>query len=216
MQSNEIEPSVVGEVDRAFLAWTGRFRFVTAELLAVRFGVSVQKSNARICRLVERGVMNRSHRAIGSAFLVSLTLKGAREVGLVERRAPRGEVQRTHELAVVALAACVEQQRQQGPRVVTEREARQLEAAGAGGRFSVPVSGTARGDRLRWPDLVLIGADATRVAVEVELTLQGRARLSRILAAYRQQGTYADVQYRTPHAEIARRIDELLAATRKR
>src|SRR4051794_11747758 len=45
------------ERDRAMLWWIGRFRFVTARELSVRFGVSEQRVNARVRRFLHAGLV---------------------------------------------------------------------------------------------------------------------------------------------------------------
>src|SRR3954452_5687281 len=94
--------------DREWLRWVGRFRFVTAAVLARRFGVSEQQANAWVRRLSAAGVVSRAAGGVGQAYVVALTRKGARLVGLPEWRAPRTDAQREHELAVVVLVGRLE------------------------------------------------------------------------------------------------------------
>jgi hypothetical protein len=48
---------VEADRDREWLRWIGRFRFVTADLLALRFGVSVQQARNRVRRLARDGLV---------------------------------------------------------------------------------------------------------------------------------------------------------------
>src|SRR5690349_7643973 len=120
--------------DREWLRWIGRFRFVTARLLAARFGVSEQQANVRIRRLTAAGLVSRTAGGIGQAYAVALTRRGARLVGLPERRAPRTDAQREHELAIVDLVGRLERRlgREAVGRVLTERECRERQGLGLG------------------------------------------------------------------------------------
>jgi predicted ArsR family transcriptional regulator len=71
-EREEIDPGLVGrcgwerdETDRdvAVMAWVGRFRFVTAEAVAERFGVSVQAARGRVRRLERVGLVGRERPA---------------------------------------------------------------------------------------------------------------------------------------------------------
>src|SRR5215210_1424589 len=145
------------ERDREWLRWVGRFRFVTSRLLAARFGVSEQQANVRIRRLAAAGLVSRTAGGVGQAYAVALTRRGARLVGLPERRAPRTDAQREHELAIVDLVGRLERrlEREAVGRVLTERECRERQGLGIR-RYSVAVFGrrSAREEQ-RWPDVVV-------------------------------------------------------------
>jgi hypothetical protein len=111
---------------------------------------------------------------------------------LPERRAPRTSVQREHELLLARLVAELERAAG-GPVVRTEREARSREAAGVA-RYSADMLEASGTQARRWPDLVLEG-DGLRVAVEVELTGKGTARLERIVAGYRDALWFDEVRF---------------------
>jgi DNA-binding MarR family transcriptional regulator len=164
--------------DREWLRWIGRFRFVTAGLLAERFGVSVQQANARVRRLAAAGLVIRSAGAVGQAHVVALTRTGARQVGLPERRAPRGDAQREHELSLVALVGELEAQLagHHGLLVWTERECRQRQALGLGDYSLAVFGGRVLGGEERWPDVVLERGEQ-RVAFELELAPKAPQRL---------------------------------------
>jgi DNA-binding MarR family transcriptional regulator len=142
-----VDPGLVGRCeweveetrrDLEVLAWIGRFRFVTAEALAMRLGVSVQRANARVRRLERLRLVGGERQHVSQARAVFLTGKGHKLLGWERRRAPRAEVHREHEAAIVWLVTQYERRRPD-ERVLTERECRHLERVGDE-RFSVEVS----------------------------------------------------------------------------
>jgi hypothetical protein len=102
-------------------------------------------------------------------------------------------------------------------RVVSEREMRSSDAsaahaARAGGErtetLGVRLGGVGPGgrERLHYPDLLLVGADGRRAALELELTPKGRARRERILAGYAADGRIDDVVYLVDQPAVARGV----------
>ena len=191
-----LDPGLIGrcawereETDRdvEVLAWVERFRFVTCEAVAERFGVSVQAARGRVRRLERVGLVGRERQHVSQPWAVFVTGKGHELLGGERRRAPRAEVQREHEAAVVWLATQLELVAGDGVEVLTERECRQLERGGEG-RFTVPVHGARRGEARRWPDLVVRG-ESRPTAFEVELSAKAPKRLDRIVAAYGWRST---------------------------
>ena len=195
------------------IAWIGRFRFVTVALVAERFGVSVQMTGRRLARLEAGGLLVRARLTHADPFVVFLTPAGARRVGLAARRAPRVGVQREHELAIAWLTSRLE--RTTDHLVVTERECRAWQLREEG-RFSVrlyrPVG---RGDRVRWPDLVVTG-NGRRVAVEIEFAPKGSARLAAIVHGYLHSGLYDEVRFLLSHPATAGRLVGIAGRERAR
>jgi DNA-binding Lrp family transcriptional regulator len=187
--------------DAEVLRWVGRFRFVTDELLADRFGVSRQQMNLRVRRLADAGLVERTGPPM-QPRLTMLTRRGARAVDLPVRRAPRTDQQREHELAVVWLVIQIE--RAGDILVRTERECRTLEAQGDV-RHSIPVVRPGRPDERRWPDVVLDGG-SRRSALELELSAKGTSRLQAIVDAYARTPTYDEAIFLAVDASIARRL----------
>ncbi len=164
--------------------------------------------NARLERLELSGLVARRADAASQARTVATTRVAARALGLPERRAPRTSVQREHELPLARLVA--EFERSPGvPVVRTEREARSREAAGVA-RYSADLLEASGSAARRWPDLVLEG-DGRRVAVEVELTGKGTARLERIVAGYRDALWFDEVRFLAGSVPVARRLAGVLA-----
>lgn len=213
-----VDPGVVGrcawEIDETrrdveVLAWVGRFRFVTAPAIAQRFGVSVQRANARVRRLEAVGLLGCERQFVSQARAVYLTGKGCELLGEPRRRAPRPEVQREHEAAIVDLVTRLELPTR-GATVFTERECRQLEHAGAD-RFSVEISAIhseiARRDRTRWPDVV-VEVNGGRRAIELEFSPKGGKRLKAIVNAYAFSPRYGETLFMVRNAALGRRILE--------
>jgi len=201
--------ALIGDGDRRLLAWVGRFRFVTAGLVAERFGVTVQMARRWVARLVAIGLLGRERAGRTDEYAVYLTAPGARVLGLPRRRPPRVTVHREHELAIVWLASRIE--RATARRVLSERECRYLEAADAG-RFSVEVGrATGRGDRRRWPDLVLEDP-GRRVAVEIEFAPKGSVRLGAIVDGYLHSTGLTEVRFLVSEPATAGRLAGIVAA----
>ena len=84
--------------------------------------------------------------------------------------------------------------------MLTERECRASERSQTPdhARYSVEVLGENRGDRTRWPDLVL-EADGRRVAIEVEFSPKYTPRLAGIVAGLGQRRHHPDPYPRRRH-----------------
>ncbi len=205
------DPGLVGrcewDVEQArrdvdVLAWVGRFRFATAQAIAARFDVSWQQANARVRRLERLGLLGGEREHVSQPRAVFLTGKGHELLGWPRRRAPRAQVQREHEAAIVWLVTELERA-DSGARVLTERECRRLEAADER-RYSVEV-----GDRRRrWPDVV-VESECSRRAIEIEFAPKGSERLRGIVEAYEQSG-YDQGLFLVKSLALGRRIQSLV------
>ena len=199
MEVEAVDPGLLGrcawDVEQAqrdadVLAWIGRFRFVTAQAIGERFGVSWQQANARVRRLERLGFL------------------GCHELlGWPRRRAPRAQVQREHEAAIVFLVCELERQ-EPDARVLTERECRRREADDRTRPYSVDVHEAGRRPVRRWPDVVF-ETDAGRCAYEIEFAPKGTARLKRIVEAYETRAEYERVVFMVKSASLGRRIQKL-------
>lgn len=181
---------------------------MTAELLAQRFGISWQRANARVRRLRGLGLVDWSHLRTGEPRLVYLSGPGARLLGLPRRRAPRLDIQREHELAIIA---CATQLELAGETVLTERECRRLEVRGDG-RFSAEVAASSRNEIRRWPDLVALRDDGCS-AIEIELSPKTTDRLERTIAGY-GASHYREVVFLVEQRALRERIDAIIASER--
>ncbi len=194
------------------LAWVARFRFVTVEVLAERFGVSVRRANSRVSALTAAGMLECRQDVRGQRRAVFISRRGAAELGLATRRPPRPEIQRTHELAIVRLAAQIEVADPDAV-LLTERECRLIERE-TGRACSVEVIDRHGQRGHRWPDLV-IDEPGNRVAIEIEIAAKTTDRLRRIVSAYADGGVFDEARLLVATAPLGLRIERLCrAATR--
>jgi DNA-binding MarR family transcriptional regulator len=184
--------------DAAVLAWIGRFRFVTAQAVARRFEISWQQANARLRRLERCGLIGFERQHVSQARAVFLTGRGHELLGWTRRKAPRAEVQREHEEAIVVLVTELERRRPDAS-VLTERECRQLEARAGFRVYSLSIRGTSR-----WPDAVVEAGDL-REAFEIEFAPKGTDRLAGIVHAY-EASDYVITTFLVKSAALGRRI----------
>src|ERR1700742_4943476 len=73
------------DLDRELVSWAARFAFVTAGLLAERWGVSEQRMRTRLRRLEQSGYLRRRRGGPNEPVRVVVTEAGAALVGLVVR-----------------------------------------------------------------------------------------------------------------------------------
>jgi hypothetical protein len=213
----DVDPGLVGRCawetdqtrrDLEVLAWVGRFRFVEPRAIAERFGVSWQQANARVRRLERLGLVGTERRHMFQSRAVFLTGRGCELLGRPRRRPPRAQVQREHEAAIVWLVTRLEREHEPA-RVLTERECRRLEADGEQ-RYSLRLQG--RGDRQRWPDVVVEHPDRYE-AFEIEFAPKGTARLRRIIEAYQLGSPYTRTTIYVTNAALGLRIARLARRT---
>lgn len=192
--------------DREVLVWIGRFRFVTVDVLARRFGVSEQRTRARVRRLETEGLVHRPRRHVSDSAVIYLTPAGARAIGSRRHRAPRVDTHRAHEYALTQLVCQLELTAGPGLLVLTERDARDREATGPR-RFSVDVSDGRGGTAKRWPDVILV-EDGRTVALEVEFAEKGSTRLRQMLDAY-LASSMEEVRFLVSSHTLAARLSKL-------
>ena len=197
--------------DEELLRWVERFRFVTAELVAERFGVSWQRANARLRRLEKVGLVSTDQRHVCEARAVFVTNRAATLLGVGRRRTPRPDVQREHELLIVHLVIQAEL-RHPAARVLTERECRRAERDEPG-RWSLADVAPSGRDRRHWPDLVVVRPDGGRVAIEVELSLKSPQRLRSIIDSHLNLSTFDAVRYFVRDPAVARRLCAIVDLT---
>jgi hypothetical protein len=198
--------------DREWLMWIGRFRFVTAELLAMRFGVSVQQARARLRRLAEADLVGLHRAHIAEPYVAVLTPSGATAVGYPRRqREPRPDLHRIHELAIVKLVCDLELAGGPNARVLTERDCRRLIYQGRE-RYCVVVADERGLSTERWPDVVVV-THRGAVAFEIELAPKHTPRLARILRGY-LVSDLAEVRFLLTSPALAQRMTRIAAAER--
>lgn len=192
--------------DRAFLEWIVRFRFVEADVLAMRFDVSRQQVNARLRRLESAGLVIRRAERTSAPWTIAVSRKGMQALGLPAERAAQTTLQRDHELNLAHMVA--RHERATDPRAMrTERQSRRLERL-TKTRYSADTTDPKQGQARRWPGLVLED-DTRRIAIELELTPKGASRIERILAGYRRATWFDEVRFLTPDPAIHQLLDRI-------
>jgi hypothetical protein len=92
-----LDPTVLGRLewehdqaarDMELLGWVERFRFVTPEQIATRFGVSWQRANARVRRLERVGLLGTERSHVSQPRAVFVT--GRHDAGRHARRSSAG------------------------------------------------------------------------------------------------------------------------------
>jgi hypothetical protein len=170
----------------------------TAAQVADRFGLGRAVSYARLSGLVGLGLLEHTRIFHGAPGIYVATRRGLASVGLALPPARVDLRSYEHDLALSDLVTRLE--REFGDEeIATEREMRAADsplriAPLQLPRFAIPLAG-ARGQplltpaghcRLHFPDCTVVGISEpdSVVAVELERTPKGRARLRRILAGY--------------------------------
>jgi hypothetical protein len=197
--------------DRELLAFAAEHRLVLGEHLEVLLGVSGRVALARLRALTRAGFLVR--RAVferGPAWH-QVTRPGLAVIGST-LPTPREDL-RSHDHDVgVAWLWLAARDGAFGPleEVLAERRMRSRDA----GRdpqaepFGVRLGGAGPrgGERLHYPDLLLRTADGGRLALELELSPKGRARLETILAGYGADRRIDRVVYLVENRGLARKI----------
>jgi DNA-binding MarR family transcriptional regulator len=198
------------------LGWIGRFRYTSVELLALRFGVAAQNVRVRLKRLETAGLVRMERRSRCEPWVVSITGAGAAALGQPRRKAPRVDLHQAHELAIGWLCARIETSPAGASlTVVTEREMRSCDHARKREhlrqRYRLELRGIPRGDRSRWPDLVVERDGELRRAIEIEFTHKATARLEAIVERYINVGPYPQVTYLTADPALAAKLITIAA-----
>jgi len=186
--------------DREMVRWVGRLRMATAAQVTERFQLGRAVGYARLSGLVRLGLLDHA-RIFHAAPGVYLTTRAGLACVDLALPPPRVDLRTyDHDLQLTALVIELEREFGADP-ITTEREMRAADTPVGSGpverpRFAVPLAG-ARGQlqltpvghpRLHFPDCAVAvedpGTDAKVLAVELERTAKGRARLRRILAGY--------------------------------
>ena len=216
--------------DKEIVHWIGRLRMVTAAQVGERFGLGRAVSYARLGGMVRLGLLDHARIFHGQPGVFLATRSG---LSIAELELPPARVDiRTYGHDLELSSVVIELEREFGPeRVRTEREMRAADTdlgppATKRLRFAVALSG-ARGQlqltpaghpRLHFPDCAVVGASGEAadgvLAVELERTAKGRARLRRILAAYVGARHIAAVRYYATDERVRCLVGSEVAAQR--
>ncbi len=198
--------------DGELLSFVAAHRFVLAAHAQKWLDTSPAFAYRRLAGLVDAGLLSyhRIFHAQPGCFVIT---NGG--LAVIDSRLPRPAIDLRsygHDIGLVWVWLAARDERF-GPfeRLVSEREMRsqdEREAASSANRFGVPVEGYDRSGRQRvhYPDVLIVGPDARRVAVELELSVKGRRRLERILVGYRGEPLIRRVVYLTNSGVVARTL----------
>jgi hypothetical protein len=215
--------------DKEIVRWIGRLRMAGAAHVAERFGLGRAVTYARLRGLVRLGLLEHGRIFHGAPGVYLATRVGLASADL-ELPPARVDLRTyAHDVEVGWLVVGLE--REFGPdRVRTEREMRTFDTApgrppGVRPSFAVSLSG-ARGQlqftpagypRLHFPDCAVISAEGEGdrlLAVELERTAKGRARLRRILAGYVAARHIGGVRYYALGERVRELVESEVAAQR--
>ena len=203
------------ERDLGLLEFVSVQRFVLAKQVETWLGAGEVVAYRRLRGLVRSGLLvyeRLFHQRPGSYRITSAGL------AVIESALPRPLIDLRcyrHDIGAVWLWLAV-WQRQFGPcaRVLSERQMRshdqQPDPFLGYDSFAIPLGGYGPGGRPRvhFPDVLLIGPDNRRVALELELTLKSRSRLGRILGGYAADPRIGRVVYLTDSRKVAAALSE--------
>ena len=176
------------ELDRGVVDWVARLGAVGAADVQVRFGASRSRAYARLARLVDGALLAERRLIYRTPSLYVATRRGLRAAGFEGVGVQSVTAATFEHLTRTAGAAAQLARAMDGWQVLGEREIRQEEL---GGELlgSVRVGRGFDSRSLHRPDLLLVGPDGARAAIEVELSVKGPERLAGILTGYGRAAT---------------------------
>lgn len=201
----------VTDRDRELLEFTAEHRLVLSAHLEVLLGISDHAARARLRALTGAGLLVR--RAVferGPAWH-QIARPGLAVIGS-SLPPPREDLRSYHHDVGVAWLWLAARDGAFGPleEVVAERRMRSCDAGRDPGAEPLGVriggAGPRGGERLHYPDLLLRTADGRRLALELELSPKGHARLEGILAGYGADRRVDRVVYVVESKALANRI----------
>jgi hypothetical protein len=197
--------------DRELLVFAAEHRLVLGEHLEVLLGVSGRAVLARLRALSQAGFLDR--RAVFERGPAWHQIKRPGLAVIGSSLPPPREDLRSYDHDVgVAWLWLAARDGAFGPleEVLGERRLRSLDASRDPQAEPLGVrlggAGPRGGERLHYPDLVLRTVDGRRLALELELSPKGQARLETILAGYGADGRIARVLYLVESRALARKI----------
>jgi len=197
--------------DRHLLSFISEHRLVLVTHVQARLGISAGATYARLHALSQAGFL--IHRPLfqGEPGCYQITHQGLQVIGSDLPR-PRIDLRGYRHDVGVAWLSLAARNGVFGPmrHVHAERRLRSHDgtADGRADPLGVRLGGVGPGgrDRLHYPDLVLVGADGRRFAIELELSPKGRSRLERIIAGYGADPRVDGVLYLVDDARVARAV----------
>lgn len=182
------------------LGWIGRFRVVDSEVLSLRFGVTEQRINARVRRVLKEELLGVMAGPPCERRRLYMTGRGARKLGQPVRRPPGPDFDVGLELLLARLAAILET-RHPAISVLSQRQARTTERT-TGRPHSVNGQ-----HRRRFPDLTLAAANRMSALVLV-LRFRPKKHLEELLTDFHYSDTFDDVVWLVSHPRAKASLDE--------
>lgn len=199
--------------DLELLGFLAEHRLALPEHAAQLLGVQAQTAKARLNKLVDGGYVRREplFRARPPMYLID---KRGLEVIASSLPLPNLDIRAYQHDVGLAWLWLAAKAGTFGPlrEVIGERRLRSHDGAREPGAeaFGVRLGGVGpRGhEGLHYPDLLLKTADGRRIALELELSSKGPARLETILAGYGADPRIDGVVYLVEHASVARTVQD--------
>jgi hypothetical protein len=200
------------ERDRLTLEMIAEQRVVVTPHIQALLGVSVRVARERLRVLGEAGYIARARIFDRHPVACRITAKGLAAISSTLPPARIDVASYQHDVGVSWLWLAGRAGafgRLSG--MTSERELRSHDArSGRDGRalgVGIGLLGPGGREQLHYPDLMLRTADGKHVAIELELTAKGRARLGRIMSGYATDGRVDAVLYLVRSPALARRIE---------
>ncbi len=205
--------ATIGDRDRQILELLAEHRVLVGLHVQALLGVGADAAARRLRRLREAGLIRSERVFEGYPAAIWISPRG---LAAIESRLPAPKLDLRgyrHDIGLGwlwlaarngAFGAVAEQ--------ISERSMQSLDrrADRPGAPFGVGLGivGPGGGEQLHYPDLLLTLADGRRLAIELELTRKGRARLDRIMLGYAADGRIDDVLYLVPSRAAGRPVEE--------
>jgi hypothetical protein len=216
--------------DKEIVRWIARLRMATASQIADRFGLGRAVTYARLAGLVRLDLLQHD-RIFHEAPGVYLATRAGIAAGSLELPASRIDLRTyAHDLELTSLVIRLEREHGE-ENIRTEREMRAMDTTrgsewAVAPRFAVPMTETlgqltlspAGHRRLHFADCCVVHPGSTSgegiLAVELERSAKGRARLRRIVRAYVSARHVTGVRYYVSGARIHSLVTSEVAAQR--
>ncbi len=201
----------ITERDRELLGFVAAHRFVFAAHAKVFLSASPSVTFARLRALEQHGLLHHDRLLHEYPRHYQATRAG---LGLIDSKLPTLRIDTRefkHDVGVAWLWLAARREAfGEVQQVFAERELRSRDARRAPGAdpLAVRLGGHGPGgrERLHYPDLLLVGRDGRRTALELELTAKGRTRRESILTGYAIDNRIDRVLYLVENDAIGRAV----------
>jgi hypothetical protein len=204
-------PAPITPHDQALLAFLARHRMVRTDHVQTLLGVSASVARARLARLAAAELVVGEVVFHRQPACWQITRRGLAAVGSRLPTPRRDLAGHTHDIGVAWLWLAA-REGAFGPlrELYAERELRSADGPGRrpepGLAVRVGGVGPHGGERLHYPDLLLVSERGQRVAIELELTSKSRTRRELILSAYGADPSIDHVLYLVRDRQVGNAI----------